>query len=128
MPRQSSTSQAFILRTLESARREIDQIERKFHRTIKSAQTGAARRAHKTSTARTRVAAGASTGRAAPVQTAISKVLSKRRRGLTMARLQEALPQFDQKSLLNATFAMRQKGVITFEKSRAGLGVYRWQD
>ena len=128
MPRQSKAPQAFILRTLESARREIDQIERKFHRTIKSAQTGTARRARKTSTARTRVAAGASTGRAAPVQTAITKVLNNRRRGLTMARLQEALPQFDQKSLVNATFAMRQKGLITFEKSRPGPGVYRWQD
>ena len=128
MPRQSKAPQAFILRTLESARREIEQIERKFHRTIKSAQTGTGRRAHKTSTARTRVAAGASTGRAAPVQTAITKVLSKRRRGLTMARLQEMLPQFDQKSLLNATFAMRQKGLIRFEKRGEGRGVYRWQD
>jgi hypothetical protein len=65
MPRQSKAPQAFILRTLESVRREIDQIERKFHRTIKSAQTGTksaqtgtARRAHKTSTARTRAANG----------------------------------------------------------------------
>jgi hypothetical protein len=128
MPRQSKAPQAFILRTLESARREIEQIERKFHRTIKSAQTGTGRRAHKTSTARTRVAAGASTGRAAPVRTAITKVLSKRRRGLTMARLQEMLPQFDQKSLLNATFAMRQKSLITFDRTRSGPGVYRWRD
>ena len=119
-------SRAFILRTLESARREIEQIERKFHRTIKSDQTE--RRAHKVSTARTRVATGASTGRAAPVQTAITKMLSKRRRGVTMERLQEALPQFDQKSLLNATFAMRQKGLVEFDRSGDGRGVYRWQD
>jgi hypothetical protein len=124
--RKSVNSRAFILRTLESARREIEQIERKFHRTIKSGQTE--RRAHKVSSARSRVATGASTGRAAPVQTAITNVLGNRRKGLTMARLQEMLPQFDQKSLLNATFAMRQKGLITFEKRPTGLGVYRWRD
>ena len=67
-------------------------------------------------------------GKPAPVQTAITKVLSKRRRGLTMERLQEALPQFDQKSLLNATFAMRQKGLVEFDRSAVGRGVYRWQD
>jgi hypothetical protein len=125
-PRKSVNSRAFILRTLESARHEIEEIERKFHRTIKSAQTE--RRAHTVSTARTRVAAEARTGRAAPVQTAITKILSKRRRGLTMDRLQQVLPAFDQKSLLNATFAMRQKGLIKFDKtSGKGRGVYRWQ-
>jgi hypothetical protein len=124
--RKSVNSRAFILRTLESARREIEQIERKFHRTIASGQTE--RRAHKVSSARSRVPSGASTGRAAPVQTAITKVLGKRRKGLIMARLQEVLPQFDQKSLLNATFAMRQKGLITFDRTRSGPGVYRCQD
>ena len=37
-----------------------------------------------------------------------------------MERLQEALPQFDQKSLLNATFAMRQKGLVEFDRSGVG--------
>jgi predicted phage gp36 major capsid-like protein len=119
---------AFIRRALESARKDIEQIERRFHRTIASAQTSTARRANKTAAARTRIASGSSTGRAAPVQTAITKVLQKRRRGLTMERLEEALPQFDQKSLLNATFAMRRKGLITFEKSGKGRGAYRWQE
>jgi hypothetical protein len=118
---------AFIRRALESARKDIEQIERRFHRTIASAQTSTARRA-RTAAARTRIASGSSTGRAAPVQTAITKVLQKRRRGLTMERLEEALPQFDQKSLLNATFAMRRKGLITFEKSGKGRGAYRWQE
>ena len=45
-----------------------------------------------------------------------------------MDRLQEALPQFDEKSLLNATFAMRQKGLVEFHRSGEGRGVYRWQD
>jgi hypothetical protein len=45
-----------------------------------------------------------------------------------MQRLQGALPQFDQKSLLNATFAMRQKGQVEFDRSGVGRGVYRWQD
>ena len=27
-----------------------------------------------------------------------------------------------------ATFAMRQKGLITFNRSRTGPGIYRWQD
>jgi hypothetical protein len=36
-----------------------------------------------------------------------------------MGRLQEAPPEFDQRSLLNATFVMRQKGLITFDKSSA---------
>ena len=57
---------------------------------------------------------------------AITKVLSKRRRGLTMERLQEALPQFDERSLLNATFVMRRKGQVEFDRSGEGRGVYRW--
>ena len=66
-------------------------------------------------------------GRPAPVQTAISNVLKKRRTGLTMDRLQTALPKFDEKSLLNATFAMRRKGLITFDKTGKGRGKYRWE-
>jgi len=45
-----------------------------------------------------------------------------------MERLQEALPHFDQKSLLNATYVMRQKGLLEFDRSGFGRGVYRWQD
>ena len=45
-----------------------------------------------------------------------------------MERLQEALPQFDERSLLNATFAMRRKGQVEFDRSGEGRGVYRWQD
>ena len=67
-------------------------------------------------------------GRPAPVQTAVTSVLKKRRTGLTLDRLQAALPKFDEKSLLNATFAMRRKGLITFEKNGKGRGKYRWQD
>ena len=63
----------------------------------------------------------------APVQTAISNVLKKRRTALTMDRLQAALPKFDEKSLLNATFAMRRKGLITFDKTGKGRGKYRWE-
>ena len=82
----------------------------------------------KAATAWTRTAAGSAMGRPAPVQTAITNVLKKRRTGLTMDRLQAALPKFDEKSLLNATFAMRRKGLITFEKNGKGRGKYRWQD
>jgi hypothetical protein len=32
------------------------------------------------------------------------------------------------KSLLNATFAMRRKGLVTFEKNGNGRCKYRWQD
>ncbi len=45
-----------------------------------------------------------------------------------MDQLQEALPQFDERSLLNATFAMRQKGLVEFDRSGPGRGVYRWND
>src|SRR5215203_5324112 len=67
-------------------------------------------------------------GRPAPVQTAITKVLSKRRTGMTMERLQAALPDFDQKSLLNATFVMRRKGSVTFDRSGKGPGKYVWAE
>jgi queuine/archaeosine tRNA-ribosyltransferase len=129
--RQQKQPKALIRRTLESARREIEQIERKFHRTIKAVQNGgftSGRRSRKAATARTRTAAGSAMGRPAPVQTAITNVLKKRGTGLTMDRLQAALPKFDEKSLLNATFAMRRKGLITFEKNGKGRGKYRWQD
>ncbi len=131
MARQHKQSKASIRRTLESARREIEQIERKFHRTIKAVQNGGfstGRRSTKAATARTRTAGRTSMGRPAPVQTAITNVLKKRRSGLTMDRLEAALPKFDQKSLLNATFAMRRKGLITFEKNGEARGKYRWQD
>ena len=46
-----------------------------------------------------------------------------------MERLQEALPQFDERSLLNATFAeVSRKGLVEFDRSGEGRGVYRWQD
>ena len=129
--RQQKQPKALIRRTLESARREIEQIERKFHRTIKAVQNGgftSGRRSRKAATARTRTAAGSAMGRPAPVQTAITNVLKKRGTGLTMDRLQAALPKFDEKSLLNSTFAMRRKGLITLEKNGKGRGKYRWQD
>jgi|SRR5215211_62611 len=129
--RQQKLPKALIRRTLESARREIEQIERKFRRTIKAVQNGGfstGRRSTKAATARTRSAAGRPMGRPAPVQTAVTNVLKKRPKGLTLDRLQAALPKFDAKSLLNATFAMRRKGLITFEKNGQGRGKYRWQD
>ena len=129
--RQQKLPKALIRRTLESARREIEQIERKFHRTIRAVQNGGfstGRRSTKAATARTRSAAGRSMGRPAPVQPAVTNVLKNRRTGLTLDRLQAALPKFDEKSLLNATFAMRRKGLITFEKNGKGRGKYRWQD
>ncbi len=123
--RQQKQPKALIRRTLESARREIEQIERKFHRTNGGFSTG--RRSAKAATARTRTAASRSMGRPAPVQTAITNVLKKRWTGLTLDRLHAALPKFDEKSLLNATFAMRRKGLIEFEKNGTGRGKYRWQ-
>ena len=128
--RQQNQPKALIRRTLESARRDIEQIERKFHHAIRAVQKGgftSGRRSTKAATARTRTAAGRLMGRPAPVQTAISNVLKKRRTGLTMDRLQAALPKFDEKSLLNATFAMRRKGLITFDKTGKGRGKYRWE-
>ena len=66
---QQKLPKALIRRTLESARREIEQIERKFHRTIKAVQNGGfstGRRSTKAATARTRRAAGRSMGRPRP--------------------------------------------------------------
>src|SRR5215204_7785080 len=129
--RQQKLPKALIRHTLESARREIEQIERKFHRTIRAVQNGGfstGRRSTKAATARTRTVAGRPMGRPAPVQSAIANVLKKRRTGLTLDRLQATLPKLDEKSLLNATFAMRRKGLIAFEKNGSGRGKYRWQN
>jgi hypothetical protein len=128
--RSSQNYATLVRRALATAQQEIERIERNFHQTVRSMQESpkrAAQRAHST-TSRVSILARRSTGKPAPVQTAITRVLSKRRRGLTMERLQAALPQFDQKSLLNATFAMRRKGLVEFDRSGNGRGVYRWQD
>ena len=131
---------ALIKRAVTSAVKEIKRSEREFHKTLRliqksgSSAVGAAnpavvqtRAASLSSTVRT-TPVPSSAGRAAPVRSEITKVLKKRRRGLTMDGLREVLPQFDEKSLLNATFAMRRKGLITFEKSEKGRGTYRWQE
>ena len=47
---------------------------------------------------------------------------------MTMERLQAALPEFDQKSLLNATFVMRRKGSVTFDRSGKGRGKSVWAE
>ena len=129
--RQKKTTTDTILRKLEDARM---QFERTFERAIKAVQaegsTGV-RRSSKVASSRSRTAVqkpSTGKGRAAPVQTAIAKVLSKRRTGMTMERLQTALPDFDQKSLLNATFVMRRKGSVTFDRSGKGPGRYVWAE
>jgi hypothetical protein len=125
----SQANPALIRRALATAQKEIERAERNFHQTIRSIHKSPARAFQRSNGASSRVSGPAGrAGKPAPVQTAITKVLSKRRRGLTMERLQEALPQFDQKSLLNATFAMRQKGQVEFDRSGVGRGVYRWHD
>jgi hypothetical protein len=125
----SQANTALIRRALATAQKEIERAERNFHQTIRSIHKSPARAVQRLNGTSSRVSGPAGrAGKPAPVQTAITKVLSKRRRGLTMERLQEALPQFDQKSLLNATFAMRQKGQVEFDRSGVGRGVYRWQD
>ena len=130
MPRSQSSENNTVLirRALWIAQKEIQRAELNFHQTIRSIQQRPATHAYRSSGMTSRVSSSpASVGRPAPVQSAVSKVLSKRRRGLTMERLQNALPQFDQRSLLNATFVMRQKGLIEFDRSGVGRGVYRWQ-
>jgi hypothetical protein len=126
-----------IKRAVASAVAEIERIERVFHKTLRSLQYPASSRATKRAAVRARAAALSSTvaspvrssaRRAAPVQSAITKVLKTRRRGLTMDGLREVLPQLDERSLLNATFAMRRKGLIRFEKSEKGRGIYRWHE
>jgi len=129
--RQTKTTTDTILRRLEDARK---QFERTFERAIKAVQaegSTAGRRSSKAASNRSRTAVqkpSTGKGRPAPVQTAITKVLSKRRTGMTMERLQAALPDFDQKSLLNATFVMRRKGSVTFDRSGKGPGKYVWAE
>lgn len=127
---QSSRDNTFlILHALATAKKEIERAERKFYqatRPLRSSSVRASQRSNSTSS-RISIPVSSGGGKPAPVQTAISKVLSKRRRGLTMERLQAALPKFDEKSLLNATFAMRRKGLITFDKTGKGRGKYRWE-
>jgi hypothetical protein len=129
--RQTQPTTDTILRKLEDARK---QFERTFERAIKAVQgeglTGA-RRSSRAASSRSRTAIqkpSTGKGRPAPVQTAIAKVLSRRRTGMTMERLQAALPDFDQKSLLNATFVMRRKGSVTFDRSAKGPGKYVWAE
>ena len=129
--RKTPTTTDTILRKLEDARK---QFERTFERAIAAVQTEGStggRRSSKAASSRSRTAVrepSTGKGRAAPVQTAIAKVLSKRRTGMTMERLQAALPGFDQKSLLNATFVMRRKGSVTFDRSGKGRGKYVWAE
>jgi len=129
--RQTKTTTDTILRRLEDARK---QFERTFERAIKAVQaegSTAGRRSSKAASNRSRTAVqkpSTGKGRPAPVQTAITKVLSKRRTGMTMERLQAALPDFDQKSLLNATFVMRRKGTVAFDRSAKGRGKYVWAE
>ena len=126
----SQANTAVIRRALATAQKEIERTERKFHQAIRSSASRPVRAAQRSNTTASRISipVPSGAGKPAPVQTAITRVLSKRRRGLTMERLQEALPQFDEKSLLNATFAMRSKGLVEFDRSGEGRGVYRWQD
>src|SRR3954447_3615917 len=126
----SQANTAVIRRALATAQKEIERAERTFHQTIRAYASRPVRAAQRsnTTTSRISIPVRSGAGKPAPVQTAITRVLSKRRRGLTMERLQDALPQFDQKSLLNATFAMRQKGLVEFDRSGEGRGVYRWQE
>ena len=126
----SQANTAVIRRALTTAQKEIARAERTFHQTIRSFSSRPVRAVQRSSTTTSRISDPTRyhAGKPAPVQTAITKVLSKRRRGLTLERLQEVLPQFDEKSLLNATFAMRRKGLVEFDRSGEGRGVYRWQD
>jgi len=121
----SQANTAVIRRALATAQKEIERAERTFHQTIRSYASRPVRAAQRsnTTTSRISIPVRSGAGKPAPVQTAITRVLSKRRKGLTMERLQEALPQFE-----NATFAMRQKGLVEFDRSGEGRGVYRWQD
>ena len=129
--RKTQTTTDTILRKLEDAR---EQFERTFERAMKAVHaqgsTGA-RRSSNGAASRSRTAVrkpSTGKGRPAPVQTAIAKVLSKRRTGMSMEGLQAALPNFDQKSLLNATFVMRRKGSVTFDRSGKGRGKYVWAE
>ena len=128
---QSSQSNTAVIRgALATFQKEIERAERNFHRTIRSfaEKAGQSRPTVEHDHSWISIPARSVVGKPAPVQTAVAKVLSKRRRGLTLDRLQAALPQFDERSLLNATYVMRQKGLIEFDRSGVGRGVYRWQD
>src|SRR5215208_4973245 len=113
----SQANTAVIRRALATAHKEIERAERTFHQTIRSYASRPVRAAQRsnTTTSRISIPVRSGAGKPAPVQTAITRVLSKRRKGLTMERLQEALPQFE-----NATFAMRQKGLVEFDRSGEG--------
>jgi hypothetical protein len=124
----SGVNTTLIRRALATAQKEIERAEHNFHQTIRSIRKTPATRAYRSGLTSRVSGPAKGAGKPAPVQTAITKVLSKRRRGLSMERLQEALPHFDQKSLLNATYVMRQKGLLEFDRSGTGRGVYRWQD
>ena len=127
---QSTRDTASLIRhALATAKKEIERAERKFYQTTRPLRSSSVRAAQRSNSTSSRISIPVSSGggKPAPVQTAISKVLIKRRRGLTMERLQAALPKFDEKSLLNATFAMRRKGLVEFDRSGEGRGVYRWQ-
>jgi hypothetical protein len=125
--RHKTATTAALIRTLEDAHRKF---ERTFQRVIQSLRNDSSpnpRQRPKSGTARTRIAGQTSTGRAAPVQSEIARVLRKRRKGMTMDALRNALPDLDQRSLLNATSAMRRKGLLKFERREKGRGVYSWR-
>ena len=126
--RQQKQPKALIHRTLESARREIEQIERKFHHAIRAVQNGGftsgrvLQRQRRLEPGPPLVAQWAVPHR---FRRAISNVLKKRRTGLTMSS-PNGSAEFDEKSL-PTTFAMRRKGLITFDKTGKGRGKYRWE-
>jgi hypothetical protein len=129
--RQTKTTTDTILRRLEDARQQFEQTFERALQAVKAEAKGVVRRSSKAASGRSRTAVrkpSTGKGRPAPVQTAIAKVLSKRRTGMTMERLQAALPDFDQKSLLNATFVMRRKGSVTFDRSGKAPGKYVWAE
>ena len=137
--RQTRATTDTILRRLENARKQFEQTFQRAIRSVEAEVGSGARRASKPASNRGRKGAvsrsrtavrKASTGkgRPAPVQTAIANVLSKRKTGMTMERLRAALPAFDQKSLLNATFVMRRKATVRFDRSGKGRGKYVWTE
>jgi hypothetical protein len=123
--RRKAESASSILRSLEDAHSKF---ERTFRRAIEALRNGGSRPIRsrpKTGTAGTK-AAGAPSRRRGAIQTDIARVLKKRRNGLTMAGLRNALPQLAQRSLIDATVAMRRKGLINFDRSDRRRGVYTW--
>src|SRR3954451_11043317 len=71
---------ALVGRALATAQKEIERAERKFHQTIRSLRSTPVRAAQRSNAMTSRVSSPArnGTGKPAPVQTAITKVLSKR--------------------------------------------------